>query len=305
MTVRGPAGSAWVVVAVGAALYLAARTTGAGWLIVLMCGLAGVLTLAAIWPRLALSNVRVEASGPADATAGEPFEVVLRVTRAGLGARLRPFDPPGDWTAVVDGNATRATMTPTRRGIVTEMTVEASSGAPFGLIWWRRRITARLARPIDVAPRRGAASLPDIVSGAADGETGTGGEPGGDRVRTVREYRPGDPMRLVHWPASARRGEVLVKELEHPRRPRVAVVVDLRGGTDAAERAAETALGVAATALESGLDVDLHTHEASGPRSAAVTSVREAGRRLARATAGAPPAPGAGSQVIRIAGDRL
>ncbi len=44
----------------------------------------------------------------------------------------------------------------------------------------------------------------------------------------------------------------------------------------------------------------LHTAEAGGPRSAPVDGPLEAGRRLARAIAAAPPAVESAGQVVRI-----
>ena len=293
-----------MITAIGAALYLAARTSGAGWLMVLLCGLAGILLLALSWPRPALARVRVTARGPRDATAGEVVAVELGVTRAGLGVRLRPLEPMGDWTAVAGAGTTVAQVVPARRGVITELTIEASSAAPFGLVWWRRRMSVPMENPIEVAPRRGDVPVPDVFAGRSEGEATSVTRTAGDRVRTLRDYRPGDPMRLVHWPATARRGEVIVKELEQPEHPRLAVIVDLRGDADAAEHAAEHAMGVVCGALDEGLAVDLHTHEAAGPVGAPAASAREAGRRLARATAGAPSEPGADARVVRIAAAR-
>ena len=42
----------------------------------------------------------------------------------------------------------------------------------------------------------------------------------------IREYRPGDSPRHVHWPSTARTGTVMVRELEEERTRRVALVVD-------------------------------------------------------------------------------
>ncbi|MCO7010525.1 DUF58 domain-containing protein, partial [Pseudomonas aeruginosa] len=48
-------------------------------------------------------------------------------------------------------------------------------------------------------------------------------QPGPDNV-TTREYRHGDPMRRVNWAASARHGELMVRQ-EDPRSTRRAVLV--------------------------------------------------------------------------------
>ncbi len=118
----------------------------------------------------------------------------------------------------------------------------------------------------------------------------------------MREYVDGDPIRLVHWPATARTGTVMVRELEGPQRPRLVVVVDLRGPEADAEVAASRASGLALAALGAGTIVDLVTVEAAGPRTGTVTSALEIGRRLARAVPG-PPALGPvepGAQVRHV-----
>jgi uncharacterized protein (DUF58 family) len=117
---------------------------------------------------------------------------------------------------------------------------------------------------------------------------------GGDTVRAVRPYVPGDPARLVHWPTSARRGTLVVREHEPPPIVGVALVVDLNGFPDHVEDAASRAAGIGRATLEAGGAVWCCTCEADGPVSAPVADRRDLGRRLARATAGepAPPPPG-------------
>jgi uncharacterized protein (DUF58 family) len=107
----------------------------------------------------------------------------------------------------------------------------------------------------------------------------------------VRDYVDGDPIRLVHWPSTARTGSVMVRELEGPEQPRLLVVVDLRGAASEAELAASRAAGLAIAAIQAGVRVDLATAEADGPVTGIVRTPTEVGRRLARATDGAPTPP--------------
>lgn len=129
---------------------------------------------------------------------------------------------------------------------------------------------------------------------------------GSEGIRSVRDYVPGDPARFVHWGATARRGDLMVKELEDPEGALVALVVDLRGDPEEAERTASRAAGMAAGALRQGLAVVLLTAEEDGPRVGPVTNATDIGRRLARATSAAPPdgpVPG-GAAVVRVASER-
>lgn len=301
MKTRGITKGAYVIVGIGAALYFAARTTGAGWLLVILCGLAGVLAVGAVWPRVGVARVRITASGPHDATVDDPFDVTLNVTRGGMGVYVRPVTPPGQPTGTVGDSETLVEVIPTRRGVLAALDVEVASGAPFGLVWWRRRCSVPLARPVEVAPRRGSQSLTMPPTGARGESTTSGIGIGGDQVRGVRDYVAGDPLRLVHWPATARRGQVVVKEFEHPEQPRLELVLDLRGPDAACERAAEHAMAVLCDAVAQGIEVTLSTAEAGGPRRAVVTSALDAGRRLARATAGPLPGPATDTPIITIA----
>jgi uncharacterized protein (DUF58 family) len=50
--------------------------------------------------------------------------------------------------------------------------------------------------------------------------------PTGFEVHAVRDYVPGEPLRSVHWPTTARRGRLMVKELEDAPREDVTIVLD-------------------------------------------------------------------------------
>jgi uncharacterized protein (DUF58 family) len=45
-------------------------------------------------------------------------------------------------------------------------------------------------------------------------------------VRGVRPYRPGDPIRGIHWRSSARRGELMVREYDAAPSPELVLVVE-------------------------------------------------------------------------------
>ncbi len=51
---------------------------------------------------------------------------------------------------------------------------------------------------------------------------------GGDDFFTLREYRVGDDLRRVHWPSSAKRDELMIRQLEIPWRSRALVLLDTR-----------------------------------------------------------------------------
>ena len=68
---------------------------------------------------------------------------------------------------------------------------------------------------------RGAASRPDP---AGQGPWHRRGQ--SDEFLGLREYRPGDPLQHIHWPAFARSGIPIVREFEDVHRPRTALILD-------------------------------------------------------------------------------
>jgi len=113
----------------------------------------------------------------------------------------------------------------------------------------------------------------------------------GDVVRGVRDYVPGDPVRRVHWPSSARRGDLVVKEVEEPGAPRLVVALDLGGGGAAGEAAAARAAWYAYEGLRRGYEVVLATAETTGPVTVRMGPPTDVNQRLARAARGRPRPP--------------
>jgi len=104
----------------------------------------------------------------------------------------------------------------------------------------------------------------------------------------------------VHWPTSARRGGLAVREHDPPGNEGIALVVDLTGDHAAAEVAASRAAGVGRAVLARGGRVMVSTNESAGPVCTPVVDARELGRRLAHAVAGEPGEPPDGWPVLWV-----
>lgn len=259
-----------------------AHLGGAGWVQALGDAVGAALVVGLLAPALSCARARVRVGAvPPDAVARADCTLSVDADRR---VRVTALDPPGPASCLGAG-AGGLLVRPERRGVYREVLVEVASAAPFGLLWWRRRVTLALPRELVVSPRIGP---PVDLRALDDDRSGEGrrraradaGEP-----RSVRSYRSGDQRRAVHWPATAHSGELAVKEMETPRAEPVVVSVHLPGDPDAAERLAERALGSVADLLLRGSEVVLATDEPGGVRSERVHSVVEAGRRLARADA--------------------
>jgi uncharacterized protein (DUF58 family) len=244
-----------------------------------------------VWPIVSLARLQMSVVAPTDATVGEA--VMLRVALSGRASRvdIRALDPPGAWWSTSSPASGTLPHVAVRRGVFGSVRVQLRTSAPLGVFVRTRTLRVDLGAPISVAPRAAIASpvlhpLPDerVATGTAQFSRS-----GGDTVRAVRPYAPGDPARLVHWPTSARRGEIVVREHEPPPAHGVALVVDLRG--DRPEAAASLAAGIGAATLAAGGAVWCGTSEGGAPVGEIVANARELGRRLARSGPGAPARP--------------
>jgi uncharacterized protein (DUF58 family) len=114
----------------------------------------------------------------------------------------------------------------TRRGAFPLGPTALSSGDPFGLFRIQRRFPAH--ESLIVLPMifniTNFLSPPGMLSGgqvihrkASDVTPHASG---------VREYVPGDPMKRIHWPTTARRGQVMVKEFEQDPQAEVWLFLD-------------------------------------------------------------------------------
>ena len=71
----------------------------------------------------------------------------------------------------------------------------------------------------------------------------------------LREYAPGDDLRRVHWPSSARHDELLVREFRPPRHGRLAVAIDTRGvggTTEVLDITTSIAASIASAVIDAG-----------------------------------------------------
>lgn len=264
------------VVCLGVVLYAIAANSGAGWLYVVAAGIGGVVAVAAPLPWWNVRGVEVVRRAPVLATAGEPFECALEVRNTGRLARhlLEVEDHiAGDTGRTVavrvrrgEPEVIRYTVENPRRGIYKGGTTVVESRAPFGLFYGRRRGWA--ASDTVVYPRTFAvAGLPSpaaVDAGRGDRSAsstlhrGHGGEFWG-----LREYRPGDPARLVAWKRSARdllAGGLAVVELAQETHPPFVVALDLdaRAPQEAREMVVSIAASLLLHALREGREVGAH-----------------------------------------------
>lgn len=99
---------------------------------------------------------------------------------------------------------------------------------PFGLLRIDRPVVA--AEEVVVVPASTALSAMDTgaLAGAVSADEGRVGQGGSADDSELRPYRPGDPIRRVHWAQSARRGELHVRQTTQAQPPEAVIALDLR-----------------------------------------------------------------------------
>jgi uncharacterized protein (DUF58 family) len=144
---------------------------------------------------------------------------------------------------------------PARRGRWTIGPLQVQRLDLFGVARW----SGPLGPPMRVAVRPRITHLNlDTRSASSDVDRAATGTrmPAADDA-SLRDYRPGDDLRRVHWRTSARRAELMVRQDERAARRQVSVVLDLPEEVAAAEWSISAAASVALALMRSGHRVRL------------------------------------------------
>jgi uncharacterized protein (DUF58 family) len=217
-------------------------------------GLVATVAVGLAGPWLSLLGLRGRLGFAAErCRVGDRVACRTRVTRCG-----RPAQPPRvDWPADGGEELAAGHVTPTRRGLFPRPGCGPviASDWPFGIVTARRPLA--VDRPLVVRPLTAAVRFPaGSVAARRSGRDSSTALPGtaGDIIG-VRDYRPGDPARSIHWPQTARRGELVVCERPGGAAARVRILLvgdrDGRAADPAAEARLDAAVAVASSLLES------------------------------------------------------
>jgi uncharacterized protein (DUF58 family) len=124
----------------------------------------------------------------------------------------------------------RYTVRPPARGVYNVGPLEIEYTDPFGLAGGS--VSLGGIQPLSVIPAT--VSLgeggPSILSGDGSARLVQRRTSGNDDDLMTREYRSGDALRRVHWRASARHGELMVRQEEQRTHPEARILLDTRRG---------------------------------------------------------------------------
>ncbi len=223
--------------ALGAIALVAAVATGSRALGVVGVGFLLAAGVTWFWAWLVNSPVAVtETVAPAPAIEGDHVRIgigVRRGSRMPLGSMTVRMTAGrlGERTCQMRGQGRIAAgeidLGPLPRGVFALSGTEVVLGDLLGL----ETVTPRVAcEPATVVVRPRLTALAGLFSdagrAAGDGRRILLRRAAGFDFHSVREYEQGESLRRVHWPSSARRGQLMVKELEDTAHDGVVVILD-------------------------------------------------------------------------------
>lgn len=144
--------------------------------------------------------------------------------------------------------------TPHTRGYLDFSGIILARPDPMGLFHHLTRIT--LKQKLLILPRSFDMEIPQFESARkyhAGGVWLASSVGNADEFISLRDYRPGDPLRHIHWKTYARTRNLVVREFEDEYFVRHGLVLDtcLPSGTDSGDTVFETAVAIAASLIRS------------------------------------------------------
>lgn len=244
--------------AVGA-LALAAVALGAGnnALFFVVTPLVAVFALDAAMGRSNVRGLRIARRWPAELVAGRPARGALRITRSwGTSRALRIVEGGTEAAATVGRGPGQVPFTWRfeERGDTAVRGFVVTSTWPFGL--WRHEAWVAAPDQVLVGVRPRPTGISDDAR-VGDGRMGRHGRQGTGDLVGLRAYVPGDPLRRVHWPTSARVGEPVVVERTEDEDRSVLVRVRVQAEGPRWERELSEAAGQIQRAYRQGSSVGL------------------------------------------------
>ncbi len=273
-----PTRAGWVFFLLTLGVGLASLNTGNNLLYLVQSLLLAFLVLSGVMSESALRGIRLRRRLPAELFAERASPIAIEIHNAQrrvpafavviedlLGCDSEDSHSAGRVFALRVGPGATETrsylLTPAARGALDFAGFRVTTRFPFGLFSKAMRVEQPGAAL--VYPALDPFQAPPPV-GARERRGETHGGSGGDSSESagLRRYAPGDAFRRVHWRATLRRGELLVREPEHEQsaehvvRLRTSAAEPGAGFEAAVRRAASEVVAQLATGRRVGLRTD-------------------------------------------------
>ena len=308
-----PTRAGWIFGAITFSVGFAALNTGNNLLYLVLSLMLAFLVLSGVLSESALRGIQVRRRIPA-----ELFD--REVARVGLEISNRQRRIPAFAVVVEDrvcerGGTERAAgrvfalrvgpgerelrsyrFRPAGRGEVRFEAFQVYTRFPFGLFSKALRIDSAGAALVYPAVDP-VGTPPQLGSRSEQGERPAGRGAAGSEVAGLRDFRPGDPVRRIHWPTSLRREALVVREIRSHQQDEVEVRLRTAGQApgDLFERAVSWAASEVVAFLAAGSRVGLRTDRDHLPGRDGAPQRARLLAFLARVEPEAAPAGGAGA----------
>ncbi len=269
-TIR-PTREGWWLISATLVVGLAATNTGNNLLYLILAMMLSFTAISGVLSEQALRRVRLQRGMPERIFAGTPATFSVRLTN---GKRRLPSyalyvaepDPAGGPTPSrfflklgpqAREGWTYSLMFP-RRGPQRLPGLRLSTRFPFGLFTKSSRPIQN--QPVLVYPTVRPLARHEVPAALEAGWRERHLRGRGAGLYNLRQYRPGDDPRLLHWKTSARMGDLILTEREAEERPQVRLILEdpaPPAAAEAVERDLSYAASVAAHAIRRGAAVEL------------------------------------------------
>jgi len=234
------------------AVGFAAINTGNNLLYLLLGAMLGFIVISSWLSEQVIGGVRV--TRPTPALEQDPGNVqhtssgLLHLTVDIPGQAFIPFLKAGQHADARSENRF------VRRGVFPLEAITVSTSFPFGL--FRKSLSLRSGGELVIWPRtdrRVRTPAPGGGRNPSSGSVALGSAGPRGEYRGLREFRPGDDPKDIHWRTTARLGAPVVREYEQNDAETLWVCLDARGEPgEGAEAAVETAASLVARAFQEG-----------------------------------------------------
>ncbi|MDX2227269.1 MAG: DUF58 domain-containing protein [Verrucomicrobiae bacterium] len=281
-------GAGWTIIVTAFLIGAAAYNTGNNLIFMVLASVLGLLVASGLISRLQSGTLHADLRLPSCVRAGEAFEVFVELSNQsrrwplyGMEVVLElepataapPQNAPGAegrifFPHLEPGQSSRRPlmMAAPRRGAYRLRATRLVSRFPFGFV--QKIFRLGHCRDLLVLP-----ALIDLGQDPVPIPRAQGRQPRPQRgegadLYSLRRYREGDPLRLVHWKLSAKSGEKIIREFAAESFPKITVVLDYApapGIDPVFERAVSTAATLVELFEKRGFGVGLWTPQAQLP----------------------------------------
>ena len=228
----------------GLLLLLASFNTGENLFYLITCSLISFLLTAWWVTRRSVRHISLKRNAPNATHRNETFASSLllenlhrRKTIRSIELQSENFEKPYYIDTIPANNSIQSRLYATmpKRGAHILPTIRISSSFPFGLFEQHRIVDDQ--QTILVYPRIYPLSQQILKELDDNGQTPKASfSNDGNEFYSLREYIPGDDIRLIAWKISARIGQLIIRELEPSITRMVMLVLDTRGIPETQEK---------------------------------------------------------------------